>query len=1482
MEKNTNSKSYKIGKKVVAFGLAFSMVVGSVAALPLRKTYAASETKAEKNLGDKLIIGKPELDGNNITFYISDEQKTKDLFNTYWVKLTKIAIDDVAYPVKSNQSEDSAGFTLRDGQVTVNCKGAYEDYSKNQKHKIEMFFNDGSKSTYKDEGYVSKVSDEDKGQLSDKSSDVYKITGISKKKNWKGESLVSIAIKDIHTSFDKFKSQLKSIEVNGQELTKDQIEKLEVSMSYDLFTTDKSTIDLFKGKNTINIKFNDGSMSSYTDEGESTVEEEKPSEKPKSDKLNGQYEIKSITVKDNWNKTRKLLSIDIENIEERGNPFVKDLKSVSINGKELTKAQLSSIFYSGLNGISSDDEGISSLLKDENTFVFTFKDDSKLYYPKDSQTDKLPDNSKQDDDKKDDNTSAEAKTEEGLLSLSNTLEDGEYTLGFNALYADGREGSSMLEGFFDKNVKLVVSQGKMKITMLNTLFAFSLYDFAIENAKGWESAEKVNYGQTNSTDQYDKAEFTLNVDDLTKEHKAGVIVGHMGYNPSQKGDYNKYKKVILKFKPQLSKGWKGYASVEEEKKARALSDQLLQKKLIANGVDLNGDKVVTAEELQQFKGSINIGAIEIDGAIDKGAIYDISLLKNMGPGVTEFKSDSNKFGELPKDLFDKAVNIKKINLAGNEVTNLPKDIFKNNSKLEELYLSANKLGTLPEGIFDNLANLKVLQMENDWISNLPGNIFKKLVNLRSIGMSNNKLASLDDGIFSENKMLDTLVIRDNKLNKLPDSLGQLTELVSLDVTNNSLSELPSKVGSLSNLKNLSAGKNFLKGLPEGTWTNLAKNSGTNGAVRLDNNMISTLPIEEIRKGGKLYILDIAYNYLPTTFSYSKEDADITGIHTKSQLGYYPQRTASNLQVKAKDGVIDIGYKNDNLTILNLWHWRYDGDSYFDGKEVIQGEQEYLAYMEDLAKNGKSVLDRLSDKDWTIITKVERIRDGVEEEISSSAIKNKNDISLQVKDEDMKKGDKYRVTKELYKFTATEGQVKVTEISDTFDADANTKEVKKDQVSKEVYSLPVFLKQAASDDASMGNAALNPTAKLIKDSDGLHLVLTFKGIYIESFKATGHLTKLGVYPDLDSMKKDEGVKLSKVVSKYSENGVSYPGEVSIDLKDMSTKEIGVKIWVDAMDEIAKIQGKEDGPQPAVLVIDWSKLTLISSEKVDADKKEDTTEKDTPKDDSSKEDDSKKTEEQEKNESNTKEDSKENNSSDSTVKEVLSLENLSDLLNLEDGKYLIPLTMLKINRKDLSMANGAVEHMALLEKEDGKLFLTIDFNGMKIGNKLGYLGKLSYYKDGYTYDDNLKPIGELEEGQVIDKQSDGSSPNRVRIPLVESALKDGTGLVAVHVFVPVMEEIGLAAGNSGMGQQDVLLKLDYKNVEKYTGTVVGHEDGQDGDSNSDSNESKLGGLKGLNNLKKAPLTGDQGKTYIVLIAAFAALLFIKLRREAKYRG
>lgn len=250
-------------------------------------------------------------------------------------------------------------------------------------------------------------------------------------------------------------------------------------------------------------------------------------------------------------------------------------------------------------------------------------------------------------------------------------------------------------------------------------------------------------------------------------------------------------------------------------------------------------------------------------------------------------------------------------------------------------------------------------------------------------------------------------------------------------------------------------------------------------------------------------------------------------------------------------------------------------------------------------------------------------------------------------------------------------------------------------------------------------------------------------------------------------------------------------------------------------------------------------------------------------------------------------------------------MQDLMKLADGKYRIPLRMVKINRKDLSMSDGAIERRALLEKDGENLYLTIDFNGMTIGTTLGYLGKLSYYADGYTYDENLLPHGDLLEGEVLSYQEDGSSPDKVRIPIVNTALQDGSGFIALHVFVPVMEQIGLSAGNPGMGEQDVLAQLVLDKITKAEGDSSDSEDFEEPkkpspqqNSNTDksgktsnigglkkpSGKSNLGGLNnssnkvGLKGLKKAPKTGDDfSPVWLLAIIVICIAAFFVFRKK-----
>ena len=597
----------------------------------------------------------------------------------------------------------------------------------------------------------------------------------------------------------------------------------------------------------------------------------------------------------------------------------------------------------------------------------------------------------------------------------------------------------MLEGFFDKNVKLVVKDGKMSITMLNTLFAHGLYDFAIQNKGNWASGVKENFGEKNSAGQYDRALFTLPVEDLDQIHLGGVIVSYMGSLESDKGNFDKYTTVKLKFKPEIKKGWNGFELVEKNNEERKKSDDLLQKKLIANGVDTNKDGKVTEDELKNFTGDINIGSLEIDGKVDKGAIYNLDLLKHMGPGVKSFSSDSNNFGELPEDLFKNAVNIERINLGGNGVTKLPENLFANNKKLKTVNLSSNNLGNIPENLFANNPELDSVEFSQSWLSTLPANVFANNKKLKTVSLSNNKIVSLPNDLFKNNTGLTFLSVTDNELTKLPDSIANLSSLTQLYAANNKLTSLPENGVNFTKLNTLALNNNHISSLSDELWKTLAKNKAT---VRLVNNQISNIPLELIKANGSLHILDIANNNLPATLPYNESDTKLLGISPTVTQGYYPQKQAIELNVVAKDNKITIQPKDEKLTILNLLHWYRGRSEFYGGEGILQGLDKYKEF---LSKQTKPMAELLKSDDygrnWYIVTKVERIRGNEVKELSSTSVSNEDDKKLEITDNDMKAGDKYRITKTLFEKNATNIDDKLVELVTTVVADVKKEEPK---------------------------------------------------------------------------------------------------------------------------------------------------------------------------------------------------------------------------------------------------------------------------------------------------------------------------------------------------------------------------------------------------------------------------------------------------------
>lgn len=163
------------------------------------------------------------------------------------------------------------------------------------------------------------------------------------------------------------------------------------------------------------------------------------------------------------------------------------------------------------------------------------------------------------------------------------------------------------------------------------------------------------------------------------------------------------------------------------------------------------------------------------------------------------------------------------------------------------------------------------------------------------------------------------------------------------------------------------------------------------------------------------------------------------------------------------------------------------------------------------------------------------------------------------------------------------------------------------------------------------------------------------------------------------------------------------------------------------------------------------------------------------------------------------------------------NINDKNNLPDGKYTLYAQMIKTDRESFSMSNNAINHNVWLEVKDGEYYLTMQFKGMSIYNKFGYLLDLAYFDKGYTYNEYGIPKGNLVPATVLttQKDSDGNDvidqyndantlyPELLKIKLVDKASEK---YVPLQVFVPVMESIAEETGT-----QPVLMQLDWSTLK-----------------------------------------------------------------------
>uniref|UniRef100_A0A672SKK8 Leucine rich repeats and calponin homology domain containing 1 n=1 Tax=Sinocyclocheilus grahami TaxID=75366 RepID=A0A672SKK8_SINGR len=128
----------------------------------------------------------------------------------------------------------------------------------------------------------------------------------------------------------------------------------------------------------------------------------------------------------------------------------------------------------------------------------------------------------------------------------------------------------------------------------------------------------------------------------------------------------------------------------------------------------------------------------------------------------------------------------------------------------EADLSKNRLIDIPSEMC-HLVSLETLNLYHNCIKSIPDTIIS-LQSLTCLNISRNQLSVLPACVCG--LPLRVLNASNNKLNALPESIGQLTNLMELDVSCNEITALPRHTGQLKALRELNVHRNLLCVLPE--------------------------------------------------------------------------------------------------------------------------------------------------------------------------------------------------------------------------------------------------------------------------------------------------------------------------------------------------------------------------------------------------------------------------------------------------------------------------------------------------------------------------------------------------------------------------------------------------------------------------------------------------------------------------------------------
>ncbi|XP_002742726.3 leucine-rich repeat and calponin homology domain-containing protein 1 isoform X8 [Callithrix jacchus] len=161
---------------------------------------------------------------------------------------------------------------------------------------------------------------------------------------------------------------------------------------------------------------------------------------------------------------------------------------------------------------------------------------------------------------------------------------------------------------------------------------------------------------------------------------------------------------------------------------------------------------------------------------------------------------------------EEAANSGGLNLSARKLKEFPRTAAPGHdlSDTVQADLSKNRLVEVPMELC-HFVSLEILNLYHNCIRVIP----EAIVNLQMLtylNLSRNQLSTLPACLCG--LPLKVLIASNNKLGSLPEEIGQLKQLMELDVSCNEITALPQQIGQLKALRELNVRRNYLKVLPQ--------------------------------------------------------------------------------------------------------------------------------------------------------------------------------------------------------------------------------------------------------------------------------------------------------------------------------------------------------------------------------------------------------------------------------------------------------------------------------------------------------------------------------------------------------------------------------------------------------------------------------------------------------------------------------------------